>query len=93
MSVYERRYNACFGQVSTYFDTLEELERLIVVYGKEPDWINEGYGDIGRQTEEYTEIIRRTIGPVRLTELRYEAQRTEVERLLFESYNQDRRET
>lgn len=86
MSDYYKRYNACFGYVSTYFDTPEEYMALRAAYGQDPKFINEGYGDdedisYGHRDFggiEGTRVTRRTIGSVLPSTLEFLAARNET---------------
>lgn len=90
MSDYAKRYNACFKNVSCYFNTPEEYFRLCEVYGTQAKFITEGYADyedISYGHRDFggidgTRITRRTIGSVLPSTLEFLAARNATVALL-----------
>ena len=82
MHQYEMRYNVHHSMFSHYFNTPEEVVRFVegIPEGEE-FWIAEGYADYYDHPHG-TEIVRRVIGPVRLTHLQFLVARNEVQQML-----------
>lgn len=77
MSVYDQPYEVITHNLSAYVGTPEEVLRIARRTTGEVR-INLGYGEVGWQDEHGTEITRRTLRRVLLSEIEYRVAKKEV---------------